>query len=198
MDEEQNSEYSAAHLERCAKAGQAWGSGGGPAKTVTNWWSQKPYRLGAVDAAQARIDSDERRLLCDAGKDKGIWEPRHGAFVALVNFIPDSEKRSIALPKFYYAISRILLVRAGRWTEAYLLAHSAFIGCKVALAQTDHTHHRYNPAVGPDKQPIPGSAVFNPIPKTTLDLVITWNDYWGFSVPEPYWEPKHDLVAMVG
>ncbi len=196
--EEEHSESSAEHLERCAKAGQYWGSGGGPAKTVTNWWSQRPYRLGAVDKVQARIDSDERALLCGPGKDKPQWQPRDGAFVALVHFIPDSEKRAIALPKFYYAISRILLVQAGRWTEAYLLAHSAFIGCKVALAQTDHTHNRYNPALGPDKQPIPGSAVFNPIPRTTLDLVITWNDYHGFSVPEPYLNARHDLVAMVG
>jgi len=29
-------------------------------------------------------------------------------------------------------------------------------------------------------------------------FVITWNDYHGFSVSEPYWQPTHDLVAMVG
>ena len=68
---------------------------------------------------------------------------------------------------------------------------------KVALAGTDHTHNRFNPALAPDGQPIPGSAIFSPIPGTTRDFVITWNDYHGFSVSEPYWQPTHDLVAMV-
>ena len=105
MDEE-HSEYSAAHLERCAQAGQYWGSGGGPAKTAVNWWSQRPYRLGALDVAQARIDSDSQRLACGPGRDKAIWTPQMGAFAALVHYVPDSDKRAIALPKHFYQISR--------------------------------------------------------------------------------------------
>ncbi len=79
----------------------------------------------------------------------------------------------------------------------FVSAHSQFVGIKVALAGTDHTHNRFNPALAPDGQPIPGSAIFSPIPGTTRDFVITWNDYHGFSVSEPYWQPTHDLVAMV-
>ncbi len=79
----------------------------------------------------------------------------------------------------------------------FVSAHSQFVGIKVALAGTDHTHNRFNPALAPDGQPIPGSAIFSPIPGTTRDFVITWNDHHGFSVSEPYWQPTHDLVAMV-
>src|SRR5258708_22513251 len=198
MEPEEHSEYSAAHLERCAKAGQAWGGGGGPAKTVVNWWKEKLYSLGHPGAVQARIDSDWQRLQCGPGRDKAIWEPRHGAFVAQVNLIADSDRPERPCPKYYYQISRILLQAAGRWSESYVIAHSAFVGCKVALCETDGTHNRYYQDRAPDGQPIPGSARFSPIPGTTLDLVISLNDYWGFSVPEPYLNARHDLVAMIG
>lgn len=199
MEPEEHGEYSAAHLERCAKAGQAWGGGPESGKGVAaQWWKEKLYSLGHPGAVQARIDSDWQRLQCGPGRDKAIWEPRHGAFVAQVTFVADDEKRAIRCPEFYYQISRILLHQAGRWSESYVIAHSEFVGCKVALCETDGTHNRYYLDRAPDGQPIPGSARFSPIPGTTRDFVITWNDYWGFSVPEPYWEPKHDLVAMIG
>jgi len=52
----------------------------------------------------------------------------------------------------------------------FVSAHSQFVGIKVALAGTDNTHNRFNPALAPDGQPIPGSAIFSPIPGTTRDF----------------------------
>jgi hypothetical protein len=200
MDEERSEFESREHFERCRRAGEAWGRGG-PASgrgAAVNWWSEKQYRLGALDAVQARIDSDTQRLQAGPGRDQLIWQPRHGAVAALVHYIADSEERQPTRPKHYYSISRLLVEATGRWTDRYVMAHSAFVGVKVALCQTDYTHNRYNPALAPDGQPIPGSARFNPVPGTTLDFVITWNDFWGFSVSAPYLNPVHDLVAMIG
>jgi hypothetical protein len=196
--EEERSESSAEHFERCRRAGLAWGGPASGRGVASQWWKEKQYRLGALDATQARIDSDTQRLQAGPGRDQLIWEPRHGGFVALIHYIADSEERQPARQKYYYAISRILLEATGRWTERYVIAHSAFVGIKVAICETDHTHNRYNPALAPDGQPIPGSACFSPIPGTTWDFVIEWNDYWGFSVPAPYVNPRHDLAAMIG
>jgi hypothetical protein len=199
MEEERfNETESREHFERCRRAGEAWRGPASGRGVAGQWWRENQYRLGALDATQARIDSDTQRLQCGPGRDQLIWQPRHGSFVALVHYIADSEERQPTRQKHYYAISRILLERVGRWTERYPIQHSAFVGVKVALCQTDGTHNRFNPALAPDGQPIPGSARFSPIPGTTLDFVISWNDYWGFSVPEPYVNPRHDLVAMIG
>src|SRR6266481_8445926 len=122
MEQEEYSEYSAAHLERCAKAGQAWGSEPVSGKgAAAQWWKEKHYHLGSVDVTQARIDSDWQRLQCGPGRDKSIWTPQMGAFVATVTLVPDDEKRAIRCPEFYYQISRILLHQAGRWSESYVI-----------------------------------------------------------------------------
>jgi hypothetical protein len=198
MEEERSEFESREHFERCRHAGEAFRGPASGRGAAVNWWSEKQYRLGALDATQARIDSDSQRLQAGPGRDKMIWEPRHGGFVALVHYLEDSEERQPTRPRHYYSISRILLESAGRWTDRYVMAHSAFVGVKVALCQTDGTHNRYNPALAPDGQPIPGSARFSPIPRTTFDFVITWNDFWGFSVGTPYLNPVRDLVAMIG
>jgi hypothetical protein len=197
-------EFSQEHLERCRRSGEAWGERGpGPAQQQRGFRRKWPWHLGAVDKVQARIDADTQRLMAGPGRNQLVWTPESGAFAALVHLVPNCEGLQFPRPQFYYQISRILLEypaggQNARWSDKFVIKHSAFVGVKVALAETDHAWHRYEPLLAPDGQPIPGSARFVPLPGTDQDPIISWNDFWGFSVSTPYANPRRDLVAMIG